>query len=244
MKNKNVIITGASRGIGFAIADAFAARGANVAVCASSKGNLDAALSRLVLHGVKVYGEDFNVADAGAAENFVNKTIETLGGVDILVNNAGITRDTLTVRMSEADFDAVIDVNLKGAFLMSKYVLKYMMKARSGSVVNITSVVGQSGNAGQANYSASKAGLIGLTKSLAKEFASRNIRVNAVAPGFVETEMTGKLDEKTREAVLSSIPLKKFATVEDIANAVLFLAGEEAGYITGHTLSVNGGMYI
>ncbi len=244
MKNKNIIITGASRGIGFEIADMFASLGANVAICATKQDALDTAAVHLQKHGIKVYAQVVNVADAAQTEDFVNKAIAALGGVDVLVNNAGITKDNLLVRMSETDWDAVLDINLKGAFLMSKYVLKYMMKERKGSVVNLTSVVGESGNGGQANYSASKAGLIGLTKSCAKEFASRNIRVNAVAPGFVETEMTSKLEEKVKESVLATIPLKRFASAKDIAKAVLFLAGEDASYITGHILAVNGGLYI
>ena len=161
-----------------------------------------------------------------------------------MVNNAGITRDTLAIRMSEQDWDSVLNVNLKGTFLMSKAVLKIMMKAKSGSIVNMSSVVGQSGNAAQVNYSASKAGIIGLTKSLAKEFASRNIRVNAVAPGFVKTDMTDKLSDQIKEQTLALIPLKRFATTTDIAKAVMFLSSDDGGYITGQILAVNGGLYI
>jgi len=244
MENKNVIITGASRGIGFEIAEEFAAAGANLAICATNKNALDEAVKKLARHGVKVFTQTVNVADAGQAENFVNSAIAYLGGVDVLVNNAGVAKDNLIVRMNEADWDTVLDVNLKGSFLMCKYVLKYMMKERKGCIINISSVVGESGNAGQVNYSASKAGLIGLTKSLAKEFASRNIRVNAVAPGFVETEMTSKLEEKVKESVLATIPLKRFAQAKDIAKAVMFLAGGDASYITGQVLAVNGGLYI
>jgi len=245
--NKTVIITGAGRGIGYSIAQMFLQAGADIAICATSQDAVDAAkeqLLKLVPNG-KVFAKKANIAVAADCEDFIESTIKEFGKIDVLVNNAGITKDTLVVRMSEEDWDAVIDVNLKGTFLMSKAALKYMMKARTGNIVNMASVVGQTGNAGQANYSASKAGMIGLTKSLAKEFASRNIRVNAVAPGFVKTEMTDALKEDVKEAILASVPLKRFAEVSDIARAVMFLASDEAaGYITGQVLAVNGGLYI
>ncbi|WP_424244498.1 3-oxoacyl-[acyl-carrier protein] reductase [Elusimicrobium posterum] len=244
MQNKNAIITGASRGIGLAVAQAFAAAGYNVAVCATKHEALEKAKQNLESHGVKVYAELVDVSQPLQCQAFVDNAVKNLGGVDVLVNNAGITKDNLAVRMSEEDWDNVLDVNLKGTFFMSKAALKYMMKARSGSIVNLTSIVGQAGNFGQANYSASKAGIIGLTKSLAKEFASRGITVNAVAPGFVETEMTGALDEQLKEKMLESVPLKRFASVADIAKAILFLASEDASYITGQILAVNGGLYI
>lgn len=245
-KGKKVIITGAGRGIGYGLAEAFLKAGAEVAICAASQKSVGDAKERLLkaVPGAKVFAMAANVANAADCEAFVTAAAAELGAIDVLVNNAGITRDTLVIRMSEEDFDAVIDVNLKGTFLMSKAVLKIMMKARSGSVINMASVVGQSGNAGQANYSASKAGIIGLTKSMAKEFASRNIRVNAVAPGFVRTDMTDALSDDIKAAVLQNIPLKKFAEVSDIAAAVMFLASDNAGYITGQTLAVNGGLYI
>ena len=174
----------------------------------------------------------------------IDDTAKTYGKIDVLVNNAGITKDNLTVRMNEQDWDDVLDVNLKGTFLMSKAALKVMFKKRCGSIVNISSVVGEMGNPGQANYVASKAGIIGLTKTLAKEFGGRNVRVNAVAPGFVQTAMTDALPEEVKNKALEAIALKRFASVQDIARAVLFLAGDDASYITGHVLAVNGGLYM
>jgi len=246
-KGKTVIITGAGRGIGYAVAEAFLKAGAQVAVCSASEQSAKTAQDNLLksVPEGNLYSVKANVAVAQECEDFVENTFKKFGKIDVLINNAGITKDTLAVRMSEQDWDAVLNVNLKGSFLMSKAVLKHMMKARSGSIVNMASVVGQSGNAGQANYSASKAGIIGLTKSLAKEFASRNIRVNAVAPGFVKTEMTEKLGEEVKANILKEVPLKRFAEVSDIAQAVMFLASDQAaGYITGQVLAVNGGLYI
>ena len=241
---KNVIVTGASRGIGFALADAFAAAGAHVAICATRENALQEAAQKLAAHGGKVFTKVVDISNAKACEDFVTDTVKEFGSLDVLVNNAGITKDNLTVRLSEQDWDDVININLKGSFLMSKAALKIMFKKRNGSIVNISSVVGEMGNPGQANYVASKAGLIGLTKTLAKEFGSRQVRVNAVAPGFVQTTMTDTLPEDIKKKALESIPLKRFATVEDIAKAVLFLAGDDASYITGHVLAVNGGLYI
>lgn len=245
-KGKSVVITGASRGIGFGIADAFLAKGAKVAICASSEnGALKAKQTLLEKYpNAEIFACAADVSKAEDCEKFISGAAEVFGKIDILINNAGITRDTLLMRMSEADWDSVINVNLKGAFLMSKAVVRYMLKQRSGSIINMSSVVGQSGNAAQVNYSASKAGIIGLTKSLAKELASRNIRVNAIAPGFVKTEMTEVLKEDLKAAVLESIPLKRFAEVKDIAEAAMFLASDNAGYITGQVLAVNGGLYI
>ena len=243
-KGKNVIITGASRGIGFALAQAFAQEGANLALCATREEALKDAAEKLIPYGVKIYTQAVNIAQADACENFVQNTIKEFGSLDILVNNAGITKDNLTVRMSEQDWTDVLDVNLKGTFLMAKAALKVMFKKRCGSIVNLTSVVGQMGNPGQANYVASKAGVIGLTKTLAKEFGGRNVRVNAVAPGFVQTAMTDALPEDVKAKALDAIALKRFATTQDIAKAVLFLAGDDASYITGHVLAVNGGLYM
>lgn len=242
---KTVLITGASRGIGFAIAEAFAKEGAHLALCATKEDSLKKAAEQLssVASG-KIYTQAVNISDAAQCDSFVANALKELGSVDILVNNAGITKDTLVVRMSEQDFDDVININLKGTFLMSKAALKVMFKKRSGNIVNIASVVGQMGNAGQANYVASKAGIIGLTKTLAKEFGSRGVRVNAVAPGFVQTAMTDSLPEEVKNKALEAIPLKRFASAQDIAKAVLFLASENAAYITGHILAVNGGLYI
>lgn len=244
MKGKTAVITGAARGIGLGIARMFAGQGMNLSICGTSQKTVDAALAELKDFGVSAYGAVVDVSNSAGVEKFIAESIKNLGKIDVLVNNAGITRDNLAVRMSEEDWDKVLDINLKGAFLVSKFVLKHMMKERSGSVINITSAAGQSGNAGQANYSAAKAGMIGLTKSLAKEFASRGVRVNAVAPGFVETDMTRALDQKVKEAAIAAIPLKRFADVSDIAKAVLFLAGGDSSYITGQVLAVNGGLYI
>lgn len=243
-KGKNVLITGASRGIGFALAQAFAQAGANLSLCATHEDALKEAAQKLAGYGVKIYTQAFNISDAQACEVFVQNVVKELGSLDVLVNNAGITRDNLTVRMSEQDWDDVIAINLKGTFLMSKAALKVMFKKRSGNIVNISSVVGEMGNPAQANYVASKAGIIGLTKSLAKEFGGRNVRVNAVAPGFVQTAMTDALPEDVKAKALEATPLKRFATTQDIAKAVMFLASDDASYITGHVLAVNGGLYM
>jgi len=243
-KGKNVIVTGATRGIGFALAEAFAKAGANLSLCATHESALHQAAEKLAAFGGKVYTQVVNIADVTSCDDFVQNTVKELGSVEVLVNNAGITKDNLTVRLSEAEWDDVIDVNLKGTFFMSKAALKVMFKKRNGSIVNITSVVGQMGNPGQANYAASKAGIIGLTKTLAKEFGSRNVRVNAVAPGFVQTPMTDALPQDVKNKALEAIALKRFACAQDIARAVLFLAGEDASYITGQVLAVNGGLYM
>ncbi len=243
-KGQKVAITGATRGIGLALAEAFAQAGADVAVCGTNEELLQKTKVHLESFGGKVYAAKANIAKAEDCTSFIEGTVKELGGLDVLVNNAGITKDGLVVRMNEADWDAVINVNLTGTFLMSKAALKVMFKQRSGNIVNISSVIGEMGNAGQANYAASKAGIIGLTKSLAKEFGSRNIRVNAVAPGFVRTAMTDELSEEMKEKAFAAIPLKRFAEPQDIAKAVMFLASQDAAYITGHVLAVNGGLYI
>ena len=241
---KTVLITGASRGIGFEIAKEFAATGAKIAICATHAEAVTDAAQKLRAMGAQVYAQAVDISNPTQCEDFIANTVKELGPLDVVVNNAGITKDNLTVRMSEQDWDAVINVNLKGTFLMCKAALKVMFKKRSGSIVNISSVVGQMGNPGQANYVASKAGIIGLTKTLAKEFGSRGVRINAVAPGFVQTAMTDNLPEEVKNKALESIPLKRFATTQDIAKAVMFLASEDASYITGHILAVNGGLYI
>lgn len=208
-QGKTVLITGASRGIGFEMAEEFAKAGANLAICATRENAIREASEKLRALGVKVYAQPVDISNAQACEDFVSNTLQEFGSLDVVVNNAGITKDNLTVRMSEQDWDAVMNVNLKGTFLMSKAALKVMFKKRAGAIVNISSVVGEMGNPGQANYSASKAGIIGLTKTLAKEFGSRRVRVNAVAPGFVQTAMTDALPEEVREKALASIPLKR-----------------------------------
>ncbi|MBR3632629.1 MAG: 3-oxoacyl-[Elusimicrobiaceae bacterium] len=241
---QKVVITGATRGIGYALAEAFAKAGTDVAVCGTHEDAVQQTVEKLRAFGTKVFGLRTDISSEADCENFVQGAVKELGGLDVLVNNAGITKDGLTVRMSEADWANVINVNLTGTFLMCKAALKVMFKKRSGSIVNISSVIGQMGNAGQANYAASKAGIIGLTKSLAREFGSRGVRVNAVAPGFVRTAMTDALSEEMKEKALEAVVLKRFAEPQDIAKAVMFLASQDAAYITGQVLAVNGGLYI
>jgi 3-oxoacyl-[acyl-carrier protein] reductase len=235
------LITGGSRGIGRAIATRLAEAGAHVAVVARDAGRASETADALPGGGKRVgLGADVSVPDQVAA--MIAGTEEALGPIDILVNNAGVTRDGLLVRMGEDDWQTVLDTNLKGAFNTTKAVVRGMMKRRSGRIINITSVVGITGNRGQANYAASKAGLIGLTKSVAKELASRNILVNAVAPGFIETDMTAELSEEARQTLRTQIPLGRLGSVEDVAGVVAFLASDLAGYITGQVLVVDGGM--
>ena len=243
-KGQVVAITGATRGIGYALAEAFAQAGAHVAICGTREEVVKETVAKLQAFGGKVFGMRVNISQEADCNAFIEGTVKELGGLDVLVNNAGITKDGLVVRMSEQDWDSVIQVNLTGTFLMSKAALKVMFKKRSGNIVNISSVVGQMGNAGQANYVASKAGVIGLTKSLAKEFGARGVRVNAVAPGFVRTAMTDALSDEMKEKALQAVALKRFAEPQDIAKAVMFLASQDASYITGHVLAVNGGLYI
>ena len=243
LEGKTAIITGASRGIGKGIAEVFAKHGANVAFTYSSSAESAMALeTELNTSGIKAKGYQSDAADFNQAEAFVNAVIADFGTVDILINNAGITKDNLLMRMSEEDFDKVIDVNLKSVFNMTKAIQKTFLKQRSGSIINMSSVVGVKGNAGQANYAASKAGVIGFTKSVALELGSRNIRCNAIAPGFIETEMTAKLNADVVQGWRDSIPLKRGGTTEDVANACLFLASDMSAYVTGQVMNVDGGM--
>lgn len=244
LKNKVAVVTGASRGIGKSIVLALAKNGAKiVAVDVSLKG-MDELLAEIKALGSEGIAVEGNVTVAADSEKMMDQGIAAFGRVDILVNNAGITRDGLLMRMKEEDWDAVLSVNLKGAFLCSRAASKVMSKQRYGRIINIASVVGQMGNAGQANYCASKAGLMGLTRSNARELAKRNVTVNAVAPGFIVSDMTEALPDKVKQEMAAQIPLERFGTADDIANAVIFLASESSGYITGQVLAVNGGMYM
>ncbi len=243
LENKTAIITGATRGIGKGIAIEFAKQGANIAFTYNSSVDAANALeNELKEFGVNAKGYQSNAAEFDAAQELAKSVLEEFGTIDVLINNAGITKDNLLLRISETDFDKVIEVNLKSVFNLTKAVIKPMMKQRAGSIINMSSVVGLKGNAGQANYAASKAGIIGFSKSVALELGSRNIRSNVVAPGFIETEMTAKLDEKVVDGWRNEIPLKRGGTPEDIANACIFLASDMSAYITGQTLSVDGGM--
>lgn len=244
LEGKNVIITGASRGIGMGIAQVFADHGANIAFTYSSSEAPALQLEKeLTAKGIKAKAYKSNAASFKEADELVLKVLEDFdGSIDVLINNAGITKDNLLMRMSEADFDTVIDINLKSVFNMTKAIQRTMLKQRKGSIINMSSVVGVKGNAGQTNYAASKAGMIGFTKSVALELGSRNIRCNAIAPGFIETEMTDKLDEKVVQGWRDGIPLKRGGTTEDIANACLFFASDLSAYVTGQVLNVDGGM--
>lgn len=244
LSGKTALITGASRGIGKGIAEVFAKNGCNIAFTfASSVEKARAFEAELAAqYGVKVKGYQSNAGNFAQSESLATEVIAEFGKVDILINNAGITRDTLMLRMTESQWDEVMETNLKSAFNLTKAFLKHFLGNRTGSIINMSSVVGVTGNAGQANYAASKAGLIGFTKSIAKELGSRNIRCNAIAPGFIETEMTETLDENVKKGWLETIPLKRGGTTEDVANACVFLASDMSTYITGQTLSVCGGM--
>jgi 3-oxoacyl-[acyl-carrier protein] reductase len=242
LDGKVAIVTGAARGIGAAIAVRLANEGADIALC-----DLNEEWLAETAEAVKAAGRNcgcfgVDVSDSEGVNKVVDAVVEAHGGVDILVNNAGITRDTLMMRMSDEDWDAVLNVNLKGTFLFTRAVARPMMKKKAGAVVNIASIIGLIGNAGQCNYAASKAGVIALTKSSAKEMASRNIRVNAVAPGFIQSKMTDALSEDIRDKMLGNIPMKRFGTPEDVADVVVFLAGDTSGYMTGQVLTVSGGM--
>jgi 3-oxoacyl-[acyl-carrier protein] reductase len=243
LKGKTAIITGASRGIGSGIANVFAQQGADVAFTYSSSSEAAETLEKsLQAYGTKVKAYQSNAADFVEAQELAAKVLEEFGQIDILVNNAGITKDNLLMRMGEEDFDKVIEVNLKSVFNMTKAVQRTMLKQRKGSIINMSSVVGIKGNAGQTNYAASKAGIIGFSKSVALELGSRNIRSNVIAPGFIETEMTAKLDPAVVDQWRAGIPLKRGGTAEDIANACVYLASDLSDYVTGQTLNVDGGM--
>ncbi len=243
-KGKVALVTGASRGIGRSIALLLASNGARIVAVDVNEEGTTALVEEIKALGGEAVGVQGNVTLAADAENMVDKAVEAFGRVDILVNNAGITRDGLLLRMKEEEWDAVLNVNLKGAFLCTRAVAKVMTKQRYGRIINIASVVGQMGNAGQANYCASKAGIIGLTKSNARELARRSVTVNAVAPGFIATDMTDALPEKVKQELLAQIPLERLGSSDDIAHAVLFLAAETSAYITGQVIAVNGGMYM
>ena len=242
-KDRTVIVTGGSRGIGKAIILKFSELGANVVINYVNSANKAKELATTILNnGGKALVVQADVSNFDDSKKLIDKTIEEFGKVDVLINNSGITKDNLMLRMSESDFDKVISVNLKGTWNMCKNITRHFLKNKSGSIINISSVVGLIGNAGQANYVASKAGIIGLTKSLAKEFGSRGIRVNAIAPGFIKTEMTNDLPDSVKEEYLKQIPLNKLGNPTDVANACIFLASQDANYITGQVINVNGGM--
>ena len=239
LEQKNVFITGSSRGIGLAIAHKFASLGANVVL--NSRGEIsEELLAEFKPYGVKVLAISGDVSDFADAKRMVDQAIEELGSVDVLVNNAGITQDTLLLKMTEEDFEKVLKVNLTGAFNMTQSVLKPMIKAREGAIINMSSVVGLMGNIGQANYAASKAGLIGFTKSVAREVANRNVRVNAIAPGMIESNMTAVLSDKVKDAMLAQIPMRQFGQAEQVADVTAFLASQD--YLTGQVIAIDGGL--
>jgi len=244
MANRTAFVTGASRGIGKACALGLARAGYRIVLAARDAAKLEEAAAEVRALGVEAFVVPIDLSSHESIKAAFDKTAKEFGRIDVLINNAGITRDGLSMRMKRPDWDAVIETNLSGAFFCIQQVLSGMMKERWGRIINISSVVGQSGNAGQVNYVASKAGLIGITKSLAQELGSRNITVNAVAPGFIETDMTAVLNEETKTRILDGIPLRRMGTADDIAAAVKFLASDDAGYITGAVIDVNGGMFM
>lgn len=243
LKNKNAVVTGATRGIGREIAFTLAENGANVAInYRTLNEDVERLIEELKSYGTNIVAVKCDISDEEEVKNFIAESKKQLGSIDILINNAGIIKDGLLMRMKEKDFSDVLDVNLKGTFITTREAASIMMKQRHGKIINISSVVGVIGNAGQCNYAASKAGVIGFSKSVARELASRNITVNVVAPGFINTDMTGVLPEKVKESMLQGIPLKRIGEPKDIANAVLFLASDLSNYITGQVINVDGGM--
>lgn len=244
LKGKTTLITGASRGIGKGIAEMFAKHGSNIAFTFASSVEKARAFEEELKskYGVKVIGYQSDAADFNAAQTLADQVVADFGNIDVLINNAGITKDTLLMRMSEEQWDDVINTNLKSTFNLTKACLKTFLKNKAGSIINMSSVIGVTGNAGQANYAASKAGMIGFTKSIAKELGSRNVRCNAIAPGFIETEMTAGLDENVRKTWVETIPLKRGGSTDDVANVCLFLASDMSAYVTGQTINVCGGM--
>jgi len=244
LNGKIAIVTGASQGIGETIAVEMAKSGANVFCLARNKNALDSTINKIISNGDKASAYSCDISDNEQFNNIVTDIFKEYGSIDILVNNAGITNDTLLMRMSDDQWDSVLNINLKGSFTCTRSVIKYMMKKKSGRIINITSIVGLTGNAGQANYAASKAGLIGMTKSIAKEVASRGITANCIAPGWIETAMTEQLSDDVKNKFLSQIPTGKIGYPKDIANTVIFLASKEAEYITGQTITVDGGRII
>lgn len=243
-KDQVVLVTGSTRGIGKEIALSFARQGANVVIVGRDQQVASQVSQELVEQGLHAVGFGCDVINLKSVEEIVNKILDKYNRIDILVNNAGVTKDNLLLRMQESDWNQVLDINLRGVFNCTKSVLKPMVKARKGKVINISSVIGIIGNSGQANYAASKAGIIGFSKSIAREVASRGITVNCVAPGYIQTDMTAQLSEKTREEILKNIPLQRFGTAHDVADACMFLASKDADYITGQTILVDGGMAI
>jgi 3-oxoacyl-[acyl-carrier protein] reductase len=242
LSNRTAVITGAARGIGFSIAEELARGGADIVIIDLAKEAADAAAAKIAAMGVKAMGVAANVARTEDVERSLKESLELTGKVDVLVNNAGITRDNLMIRMKDDEWQSVLDINLKSVFLMTREFIRPMMKARYGRIVSIASVIGLMGNAGQANYAASKAGIIGLTKSIAKEFASRGITANAVAPGYIQSEMTAKLAPEVIAKMLAIIPLNRIGDPTDVAKAVRFLSSDESAYVTGQVLTVDGGM--
>ncbi len=244
LKDKVTLVTGGAQGIGRTLAEAFAKEGAKLVICDVNEESLKNAADEMKKNGAEVLAVKANVSSSSDVDEVIKKTVDNYGTIDILINNAGITRDNLMLRMSEDEWDAVLNINLKGTFLFTKACCKVMSKKRTGCIINVASIIGVIGNAGQANYAASKAGVIGLTKTAAKEFAKRNVRVNAIAPGFIQTAMTDKLSEEIRELMIKQIPLARMGQPGDVADLAVFLASENASYITGQVIRIDGGMVI